>query len=216
MHINMPVTHGFYDWYRFIPLCVAYAMLHLISEVYDAGKQVPELIVEVRVVHALLFIVILHSILLAILKYRAAHHRKLRRWQQLNNNTKEDSNLKIYLKELLLCEAKMAPVSHPFFSEIWHILCSITAWMLFPRPIVAAYVFNSVNHSMFAHLLLTGYQGGFVRKADSFVYNGQRYRHALEGTSYSGFKDEDQNILYYPTNNLYGLIPFDNRKVVDQ
>ncbi|PJF17903.1 hypothetical protein PSACC_02190 [Paramicrosporidium saccamoebae] len=212
----MPVAHGSYDWYYFIPLNITWAMLLLVSEAYQAKMQTPELIIEKRLMRVMCFLAVLYPILSAILKYRAAYHRKIRKWQQFNNDTKKGSSLKIYLKELLQCEAKMAPVSHPFFSDIWHSVCYIAAWILFPRPVVCVYLLKFGLSFQLVLLLFTGYQKGSVKDTDSFVYNGQHYRYVLRGTCYSGFEDEDQNMLYYPTDDLCGLIPFGNQKMVDQ
>jgi hypothetical protein len=59
-------------------------------------------------------------------------------------------------------------------------------------------------------LITMGCQSDLFNNASKFVYNGRCYRHALVGTYYSGFEDENKNILYYPTLDRCGLIPSDN------
>jgi hypothetical protein len=90
---------------------------------------------------ALICSVVPYIILLAILNYRAAYHRKLWKLKDSENDTRYDSKFQTYIRELILVDTKMAPVSSPVVSGIWGALCYIVFWILYPRPISACHGF---------------------------------------------------------------------------
>lgn len=178
----------------------------IIGQVYHAKEPTPEWVLDKRPTHVFFAFAMLYPIFLAILKYRAAHHRKIRK---INNGSDCSSRLRAYLKEMLLCEAKVTFVSHPLLPEIWSSLTFILAWILFPRPLALVYVLIFGN-STFFHMLLMAYQRDFVDNAKSFLYNGQRYKYIREEMHYSCFKDENKSTLYYATLDIYGLVSLDS------
>jgi hypothetical protein len=141
----------------------------------------------------------LYPIFLTLFKYRAAHHRKFRTWQTLGSRWQR------YLKAFLLCEAKTTPINDPAFPRIWISLCYIFAWILFPRPVVLAFIGFGLTFSI-THIMHAIYIAYFFKDTDNYVYNGQRYRRVDGDTHYSCFKDENQNTMYYPTIDICGLI----------
>jgi hypothetical protein len=209
LHINMLTSAKFHNDYFFVSLMVAFIMTPLIGSTYHIKERKPEWELDKWPIRWSYVLALLHPIFLAVLKYRAAHHRKSRKWQTFDNDKDCCNRLRIYLKEIFLCEAKAAFVSDPLFHEIWNSLCFIFALLLFPRPLALACVL-SFGHSMFFNMLVRAYQRSFVDNATNLVYNGQRYQCVRKNTHYSCFEDESKNVLYYPTLDIYGLVLLNN------
>ncbi|PJF19827.1 hypothetical protein PSACC_00357, partial [Paramicrosporidium saccamoebae] len=146
----------------------------------------------------------LYILLLAMLKYRAAYHRKIRK---ISDSATSLSRLQSYLEEVNILEAKMLPVSNRIFSAIWSFSCLVVVCILFPKDFAFGYASSwfmstlphvCVDEEVRRRLLLAGVK--------DFVYNGRRYRVLEIEAFYSVLYGEDDSILHYPTRDLPGLV----------
>jgi hypothetical protein len=155
------------------------------------------------------YFVLFYAILLALLKYRAAHHRKIRRWQKFRNDIDSKSKCWVYVKELFHLEAKMAPTSDPLLSELCRALYYIIVWVLFPPQVALVSLVTGMWFSL-AHMLMVCHSVINDVHRDNLVYNGRRYRLALTEIRYIKIQDEGENVLYYPATDVQGLIPLES------
>ncbi|PJF20054.1 hypothetical protein PSACC_00137 [Paramicrosporidium saccamoebae] len=150
-----------------------------------------------------------YVILLAILKYRAAYHRKLCKRQSIESRTQQGISLWAYLKEIFRSEAKMSPTKSPILSCYPSALYYLVFWILYPRPITScqlhlAYVFACFE--IFKAILCRKY----FMTVGSLTYNGHRCKLVKWNLWYSLIQDEEKKTFYYPTEDLHGLIPLFN------
>ncbi|PJF17997.1 hypothetical protein PSACC_02193 [Paramicrosporidium saccamoebae] len=198
--INM-ATSQFVYW---CCLVVSHMTPHcMIPLVWNAHFEEEKMTKGVRQGLGILCCTVLHVLFLAILKYRAAHHRKIRKWQKFADDTKGDSQLKMYLRELLYFEAKAAPIDSLVFNEVWNLTCSTVVSIIFPRPVALVYLLCLVFAPFTIFIRMPHYSDG----PSKFVYNGQRYRSAGVGLYHLDLEGEKQSILYYPLRDFFGLIP---------
>ncbi|PJF17684.1 hypothetical protein PSACC_02503 [Paramicrosporidium saccamoebae] len=150
--------------------------------------------------------------LLAILKYRAAHHRKIRKHQDpgctTDDSDKNSSRLPMYLQEAFYSKAKMSSIYLRAFNEYWNLACYSVVWMLFPKHIALVYLLT-VWVSIVVQTIMVGIHWYALTGADYLVYNGRRYTIYVLGMSVSLLKDEEGKVLCYPTLDLHGLIRSD-------
>jgi hypothetical protein len=154
-------------------------------------------------------LVIPYVFFLAILKYRAAHHRKVRKRSRFYDDFETDSGLWASLKEILLFEAKVYPVDEPPLSDFWILFCYIVVAILFLQWIAMVYVMNLLM-CFGIYETVVWFSGIRSSKMDNMVYNGRRYKCVHRDYFYAKIQDEEQNILYMPIMDLNGLIPLDN------
>ncbi|PJF17697.1 hypothetical protein PSACC_02498 [Paramicrosporidium saccamoebae] len=147
-----------------------------------------------------------YVVLLAVLKYRAAHHRKIQKWRKLDSGTGIAGKFWMYLREIFHCEAKVPLISSPLVVELWNAFYCSIVWILFPKQVVLVYMWIRVLFILAQVVMTLGSSHPFG-EAENFVYNGKRYRFVRGGPYYSRIQDEEQNNLYYPTIDNLGLLP---------
>jgi hypothetical protein len=212
----MNASDAIWEYIYSAPMHVSMGMF-----VYDShsagveGKGLQAIDPETLLVSILIWFVGLYAILSAILRYRAAHHRKIRRWERLGNVTKFSDIAWVYARELIRCEAKMSPIRKPIFPAIWNSFCPIVARALFPRSIVLAYLYSSA-FSTVIQLVRVAFDEQYVKESDNLFYNGRHYRFFRDGVCTCTLKDENQNTMYYSAFDLYGLLPLDSVRLADQ
>jgi hypothetical protein len=156
----------------------------------------------------LMCLVATYCTLLAILKFHAAQHRKVKIRQSLNNDVKSNRKIQMYLQEVFKCEAKMSPVSSPLLSNLWAASCYIVFCILYPRPLAACHLaVFLIPFCVEVLMCVINCDESII--ANGLIYNGRRYRIVWWGVYYSYIQDEELNSLYYPTAGLCGLIPLD-------
>jgi hypothetical protein len=148
-------------------------------------------------------------VLLAILKYRAAYHRKILKWQKFESGIGTGSSFSVYWREILLWEAKTAPVYSPILNGSWDLLCGLVVWLLFPPRLTLAYILIPCIYNFF-QLTMKKSKCNSIIGADSCVYNCRQYIFIRGGLYYCKLEDGDQSIMYYPTADLHTLTPVDN------
>ncbi|PJF18792.1 hypothetical protein PSACC_01406 [Paramicrosporidium saccamoebae] len=206
MHSNMRIISAI-DWCHNLVSFIAASLGVLL--VYTVDREVPGCILNLRPGLKWTFFIVPHIVLLAILKYRAAHHRKIRKFQDhghsVNGTDNDDSILRTYLREIFYCEAKMSLIRSSHLHENWHLICSFTVWVLFPRQIALVYVMTAWVSMIIQMIMVVGYLHCFT-DAESLVYNGRRYAICNREVYYSLIQDEEGKIVYYPNADLRGLI----------
>lgn len=214
-HANMNASEAVWEYIYSAPMHVAMGMFvyNSHSSVKGEGLQAPD--PETPLVSILIWFVWLHAILSVILKYRAAYHRKIRRWERLGNDAKPSDIVWMYVRELIRCEAKMSPIRKPIFPAIWNSFCPIVVWALFPRSIALVYLYSSAFSTVIQMGRVT-FDEHYVKESDILFYNGRRYRFFRDGLCTCTLKDEDQNVMYYSACDLYGLLPLDTVRLADQ
>lgn len=152
--------------------------------------------------------VVPYIILLVTLKYRAAYHRKIYKWQSFPRGAKSSMEIWTYLRERFRFEAKASPSSSPFFTGLWGAFCYFLFWVLYPRPFAHCQYFIGI-----VFLIIEGFMFGdgwdYFRNASNLVYQGKRYRVTYLGLYYSKLQNAEQDTLYFPNADLYGLIPLE-------
>jgi hypothetical protein len=151
----------------------------------------------------------LYIIFVMFLKHRAAPHRRTRRW--INTCGKNSTHLWVHLKETIHCSPKMTPSSCPLLSGIWRVLCYVLVWELYPRPFVLLYT-SIACMSHLTQWAVTAFLSGSVKQGGHVIHNGRHFKIIWIGLEYSKIQDTDQNVLYYPTIDLYRLLPSDIHK----
>jgi hypothetical protein len=149
-----------------------------------------------------------YIILLVTLRYRAAYHRKLYKWQSFPRSAESIMEIWTYLRERFRSEAKTTPSSGPFFTGLWAAFCYFVFWVLYPRPFALCQYFIGVVF-LGIEIFMFGDSWDYFRNASNLVYQGKRYRTIQLGLYYSKLQDAEQNTLYYPTSDLHGLIPLE-------
>jgi hypothetical protein len=149
-------------------------------------------------------------VLLAILKYHAAYHRKVLKWQNFDSGIRSGSSFSVYLREILLWEAKAAPVYSPILNGSWDLLCGLVVWFLFPPRFFLAYMIITHTYG-FPQIFATRHNWYRFTGTDNFVYNCRRYRFVRGGLYHSKLEDGHRNVVYYPTADLHAIVPSDNR-----
>ncbi|PJF16678.1 hypothetical protein PSACC_03508 [Paramicrosporidium saccamoebae] len=147
--------------------------------------------------------------LLAVLKYRAAYHRKVSKRQKGEGDIGSGYSFNVYLRELFLWEAKATPVYSPVLSAVWDLLCSLVIWLLFPPRFAAAYIMFAWLHGI-PQVAITGRSWESFIGTDSVVYNCRRYKLIRGGAYQFRLEDENQNILFYPAADFRALVPQGN------
>jgi hypothetical protein len=149
-------------------------------------------------------------ILLAILKYRAAYHRKILKWQNFESGIGTGSSFSVYLREIFLWEAKTAPIYSPVLNGLWDSFCGFVVLLLFPPRFI--FVYTAISWlCCFPYLFMARNNWQCRVKAGNFVYNNQRYTFIRGGLYHSSLEDGGQNTMYYPTAALHALVPAGNR-----
>jgi hypothetical protein len=151
----------------------------------------------------------LYFILLAILKHRAASHRNTYKLLCTNSAGESKNTLVACLQRVFHFEAKMTPCSSPPLASLWRVLCYLVVCKLFPKRIIYLY-FAVAWLSFIMQLFMDVYLEECFKQRSDLVYNGRRFRVAFTGSYYSTLQDEEQNTLYYPNLELYGLVASGN------
>jgi hypothetical protein len=128
---------------------------------------------------------------LAILKYLAAHHRKVRKRPRFYGGFENDRGLWV---GLILFEAKVSPVDEPPLSDFWMLFCYIVVAILFPQWVAMVYVINLLM-CFGIYETVVWCSGIRSKKMDSMVYNGRRYKCVHRDNLFAKIQDEKQNIL---------------------
>lgn len=170
--------------------------------------RTPEQILNWRIGSNLIYFRLLHILLLAILKYRAAYTRKIYRWHEFDAGNR----VWMYLREIFRHEAKMSLLVDPLFSNIWDSLCNILVALLFPRAIAFAYLLSFLGF-MSLYLIQVRYNLSYANDPKNVVHNGRRYRCEQDGLYSYEIKDENQNTWYYPSLDFNGLLPLVDEQV---
>ncbi|PJF19094.1 hypothetical protein PSACC_01069 [Paramicrosporidium saccamoebae] len=147
----------------------------------------------------------LYFLLLAILKRRAASQWKIGTLPNTDNRDETENTLVTGLKKIFYSEAKMAPCIHPFLSTLWRFLGYRVVHELFPRRVVYVYFIVAWLSYVF-QAFMSACLCDRSKWVNDLAYNGRRFRAVWLGAHYSTLQDENQNILYYPTIDLYGLV----------
>lgn len=176
-----------------------------IPHIYEAGSRELKEQETKQIAGGTFCAILLYLFLLAALKCRAAHHRKICKWRKIGDSPMGLAKLEAYLGELFTLEAKMLPVDNRLFSAIWTLLCPIVVWILFPKQIAYSYVLIRY-FSPFQQIIGDIKVEDCLDGAKNLVYNGRRYKLSETDPYYTEIQDEDNNILYYPTHDLYGLV----------
>lgn len=156
--------------------------------------------------------VVPYMFFLAIFKNRASHHQKLYRLQMPDTGFEISNRLWIYLCKLFCFRAKMSPVYHPIFSDVLMIFSYATVWILFPQSIATAFLW-SIPGLLIIRTIITSCCGPrSMDETTNLIYNGRRYKCIHSGSHCATIQNETQDFLYYPTLDLYGLIPFENNQ----
>jgi hypothetical protein len=151
----------------------------------------------------------LYFILLAILKHRAASHRQSYKLLSTNSEGESKNTLIVCFQRIFYCGAKMTPCSSPPLASLWRVLCYLVVCRLFPKRIIYLY-FAVAWLSFIIQFFMAAYlEECFMQRSD-LVYNGRRFRVAFPGGYYSTLQDKEQNTLYYPNIDLYGLVASGN------
>jgi hypothetical protein len=208
MHISMPLIKDLRIFFLVQPLVTAMLMSFQVAQPHCKESWTPRQRLDWRIGSNLVYFRLLHIILLAILKYRAAHTRKVLRWREFDTG----SRVWMYLREIFHHEAKMAFLVDPFFSDIWDSLCNILVAILFPRPIAFAYLLSFLGF-MSIYLIQVGYNLSYGNDPKNVVYNGRRYRCERYEVYYYRVKDENQNFWHYPALDFNGLLPIVDEQV---
>jgi hypothetical protein len=148
----------------------------------------------------------LHIILMMLFKSRAAYHCRIHK--QIATGNGNFNYLWMHLKETIQCGPKMAPSSNPVLSGIGRVLCHLVVWKLFPRPFALLYT----SIAWMSHVIQWLIAASLCDSIDGrkyVTYDGRRFKINWTGFEYSKIQDTDQNVLYYPTIDLYRLLPSD-------
>jgi hypothetical protein len=154
--------------------------------------------------------VVPYMFLLAILKNRASHHRKLYRRQMPDKDFEISKRLRAYLSELFCFRAKMSPVYHPVYSDALMVCFYATVWILFPQPIATAYLWIGFALPLIHEAIAICCGTRFMNENTNLIYNGRRYKCIHSGLHCATIQNETQDFLYYPIADLCGLIPSEN------
>jgi hypothetical protein len=146
-----------------------------------------------------------YIILLSVLKYRAAHHVKARKWQHSGSSIEASSRFGIYLRELFYYDAKMSPISSPLLSDAWETFCYIIVWIIFPSRVSLAHLCAGGLYTLIKIYMNVPIEDYFAA-VHFMVYNGQRCKLIEVLGRFAVTQDKDGNIFYYPILHLRRLI----------
>jgi hypothetical protein len=124
----------------------------------------------------------------------------------LDGGLDNGARFRLYAKDLFKYEAKMTPVSRPFLSSLWGVLCYLVFNIVYPKPVtttqtLVGFAFVGVG------LFVFGVSGDYYKNEENMIYNGRRCRFVQWRPYYSTLQDDSQNLIHYPTADLHGLIP---------
>lgn len=152
---------------------------------------------------------VLYFIFLTLLDFRSTYNNEYCKRKYLKCGIKNDNVFWRYLKGMFCRKTKVTPIKSPFFTEVCKAGWYIIVWILFPPRVALGYVWIEMWMAV-AHICINDLCVNDVVDADTLIYNGRRYEPNWIGVYHTEIQDEEQNVLYFPTFGIYGLISRDD------